>query len=190
MNAVVRNAIRPRPRPAPPWHPRVPRDPVRPAADRAAPLPGTGARRAVGRRPGRVPLGTGRRAERRPGAAGRPHRRFLRESGPRQRELPDAERLHAGPRRGAATGAVLDPRRRVHDRHRQRADLRRRPPRQARQLRRRIDPLPPRCVGLPDARPAGTRLAIRVEPGPARHARRARLGAGEHRGLRRRSAPA
>ena len=103
------------------------------------------------------------------------------------RGLPAPERLDPRPRQPQARRHGLAARRRLRRRLRQRDErLRRREPRAPRRRRRQPQP-PPRRRRLP--RPlVHRRREIRGvgKRGAARHRRRARVGAGQHRGLRRR----
>ena len=67
----------------------------------------------------------------------------------RERGLPLSQRVHAGRRRRAPAGAVLDPRRRLQPRRRRAAFVQRRAARGARRRRGRDDQLSPRRARLP-----------------------------------------
>ena len=108
----------------------------------------------------------------------------------RQRGLPEAQRLHAGARRREeAAGALLAARRRVRERQRHRAGrLQRRELRAPRRRGLRLDQPPPRAARLLRPRRRGRRGVRRVrERRDARLRRGARVGARQHRALRRRS---
>ena len=115
-----------------------------------------------------------------------PDARHRRERSAR-RGLPVSERLHAGGRQREAARVLLDSRRRLRARLRLRAAVRRLAAGHARRRRRRDHPLSPRRARLPLSRRARRREVGRNRKrGPTRSDRRARMGARQHRGVRRR----
>ena len=157
---------------------RLQGDPLRGSAVRPEPDAPARAPAGLGRRPGRRSV----RADRAQAAVPAPVRRAAARAGDRRRRLPEPERLDPGSRRFGPPGHGVDPRRRVRERLRGRPRLRRGPLR-ARRRGLRDDQLPPRLRRLP---PPGRR---HPEPRAARPDRGPGVGAGEHRGVRRRSGP-
>ena len=105
-----------------------------------------------------------------------------------RRGLPVPERVHARGGWREASGIFLDPRRRLHVGFGLGAAVRRCAARDARRCGRGDHPLPPRRARLPlPRRPRRRRMGCHRQRGSARPDRRARVGEGEHRGVRRRS---
>ena len=159
-----------------------PRHPVRGASGRRPPLAGAPAARGVVRR------------ARREGVRERSAAELDRERSPAglldpraaERGLPLPEHLDAAHRRRAPTRPGVDPRGRVHPGLGRPIPVRRRAAREARRRRGGDDQLPARRARLPAPAGADRRAHSSTGNEGLRPARGARLGAREHRGLRRR----
>ncbi len=114
----------------------------------------------------------------------------LNRKGPRKRGLSLRQRIHAGPRQARAARDGLDARRRLHGGLGQLFALRRHEPREEGGRGRRLREPPAQSVRLPASRGLGRREVGRSDecrhPRPRRGAR---MGARQHRGLRRRPGP-
>ena len=184
-----RHAVRQGARLRSPRHPLLPRHPLRRRHVRREPLHAAAEAETLDGRLPRPVVGQ-HRAPEHGQAVRRPVLRVPRplELRRRERGLPAAERLHAGPEgREEAAGARVAPRRRLRQRQRHRARrLQRREPRPARRRGLRVHQPPARPARLLRPRRRRRREIRRLrQRGDARLRGRARVGPRQHRGLRR-----